>query len=344
VTDEVKVADFNGKYIEMWRVPQEVLKRGIARELRGLMSQNFAEPQRFLGRIKEITATSEESFDLLDLKDGRIIERYSKVLIIESQTAGRVWNYRDVTDRHLAEITSRHLAAIVASSDDAGIRPEFMPFVFDRFRQADASTTRRHGGLGLSIVRQLVELHGGSVRVKSDGLGHGSTFVVSLPLTEVQACPEPESERPHPRIAHTGAPDVEVEIRGVRVLVVDDESAARALLKRILEDCHAIVTTVESSGEAVILLQDGPFDVLVCDIGMPGENGYSLIKRVRSLGTANGGDIPAIALTAYARVEDRVRAIAAGFQMHIAKPIEPVELITMVYRVIRTRPYSTYQL
>jgi CheY-like chemotaxis protein len=125
-------------------------------------------------------------------------------------------------------------------------------------------------------------------------------------------------------------PDVDVEIKGVRVLVVDDEKDACALLKRLLEDCDAIVTTVESADEAVNLLQGGKFDVLVSDIGMPGENGYSLIKRVRSLGAASCGDIPAIALTAYARVEDRVMAIAAGFQMHIAKPVEPIELITMV--------------
>ena len=213
-----------------------------------------------------------------------------------------------------------------------GIKPEFLAFVFDRFRQADASTTRRHGGLGLglSIVRQLVELHGGSVRVKSDGLGHGSSFIISLPLTVVHASPAPEAERHYPRTPLKGVSDVNVEIKGVRVLVVDDEKDARVLLKRLLEDCDAIVTTVESADEAVNLLQGGKFDVLVSDIGMPGENGYSFIKRVRSLGAASCGDIPAIALTAYARVEDRVMAIAAGFQMHIAKPVEPIELITMV--------------
>jgi CheY-like chemotaxis protein len=213
-----------------------------------------------------------------------------------------------------------------------GIKPEFLGFVFDRFRQADASTTRRHGGLGLglSIVRQLVELHGGSVRAKSDGLGHGSSFIMSLPLALLHACPAPEAGRHHPRITLRGVPDVGVDIKGVRVLVVDDEKDSRELLKRLLEDCHAIVTTAESADEAVNLLQAGQFDVLVSDIGMPNENGYSFIKRVRSLGAASCGDIPAIALTAYARVEDRVKAIAGGFQMHIAKPVEPIELITMV--------------
>ena len=213
-----------------------------------------------------------------------------------------------------------------------GIKPEFLAFVFDRFRQADASTTRRHGGLGLglSIVKQLVELHGGSVRVKSDGLGHGSSFIISLPLAVLHAYPAPEAERHHPRMSIKGGPDIGVAIKGVRVLVVDDEKDSRELLKRLLEDCDAMVTTVGSADEAVNLLQSGKFDVLVSDIGMPSENGYSFIKRVRSLGAASCGDIPAIALTAYARVEDRVMAIAAGFQMHIAKPVEPIELITMV--------------
>jgi CheY-like chemotaxis protein len=123
---------------------------------------------------------------------------------------------------------------------------------------------------------------------------------------------------------------VAVEIKGVRVLVVDDERDARALLKRMLEDSQAVVTVAQSADEAIELLRGGKFDVLVSDIGMPGEDGYSLIKRVRSLGAAGGGDIPAIALTAYARGEDRIRAVAAGFQMHIAKPVETVELITMI--------------
>ncbi len=215
-----------------------------------------------------------------------------------------------------------------------GIKVDFLPFVFDRFRQADASTTRRHGGLGLglSIVKQLVELHGGSVRVKSDGPGRGSTFIIDLPFTVLHGYREPETERRHPRLAlkRIGTADVGVDIKGVRVLVVDDETDARSLVQRLLEGCQAVVTAAESAKEAVELLQGRRFDVLVCDIGMPGEDGYSLIKRIRSLGAASGGAIPAIALTAYARVDDRVKAIAAGFQMHIAKPVEPVELITMV--------------
>jgi PAS domain S-box-containing protein len=231
----------------------------------------------------------------------------------------------------LLERINSHLEISVIDTGE-GIKPEFLPYVFDRFRQADASTSRRHGGLGLglSIVKQLVELHGGSVGVKSDGPGLGSTFIVSLPITVVHGDPEPATERRHPRLPPMRMTNVDVEIEGVRVLVVDDEIDARALLKRILEESRAIVTAAESAEEAIELLQAGKFDVLVSDIGMPGEDGYSLIKRVRSLGAAGGGDIPAIALTAYARSEDRIKAVTAGFQMHVAKPVETIELITMI--------------
>jgi PAS domain S-box-containing protein len=233
----------------------------------------------------------------------------------------------------LLERVDSHLEISVIDTGE-GIKPEFLPFVFDRFRQADASTTRRHGGLGLglSIVKQLVELHGGSIRVHSGGPGQGSTFVIALPFAVLHGSPEPETERRHPRLTpkRIGTANVEVNIKGIRVLLVDDEKDARALVTNLLESCRAVVTSAESVNNAVALLQESKFDLLISDIGMPGEDGYSLIKRVRSLGPSAGGDIPAIALTAYARFEDRVRAIAAGFQMHIAKPVEPVELITMV--------------
>ena len=231
----------------------------------------------------------------------------------------------------LLERINSHLEISVIDTGD-GIAPEFLPYVFDRFRQGDASASRRHGGLGLglSIVRQLVELHGGSVGVKSEGPGRGSTFTVSLPLTVVHRYPDPGTGRRYPRQPSLGKMNVDVEIAGVRVLVVDDEMDARALLKRILEDFQAIVTVAESADEAIEFLQAGKFDVLVSDIGMPGEDGYSLIRRIRSLGAASGGDIPAIALTAYARGDDRIKAVAAGFQMHVAKPVEAIELVTMI--------------
>jgi CheY-like chemotaxis protein len=229
------------------------------------------------------------------------------------------------------ERVNSHLEVSIIDSGE-GIPPDFLPFVFDRFRQADASTTRNHGGLGigLAIVKQLVELHGGTVRAKSAGAGKGSTFVVALPLTAVYSEPEPQADRRHPTAA-IAAPSVEAcrSLQGARILVVDDEPDARGLVERLLSDCHATVTTAGSAAEALAKLQSEKFDVLVSDIGMPGEDGYSLIKQVRKLNSP-AASIPALALTAYARSEDRQRAILSGYHLHVAKPVEPSELITMV--------------
>ena len=233
----------------------------------------------------------------------------------------------------LLERVNSHVQISVADTGE-GIPPHFLPHVFDRFSQADASTTRRHGGLGLglSIVKQLVELHGGSARVKSAGLGRGSTFMVTLPLTVVEPDGESEVDRCEPKAVPTVQSPQKpcLELGGVRVLVIDDEPDARALVHRVLEDCRAVVTSSGSGDEVIRLVATKQFDVLVSDIGMPVEDGYSLIRRVRALGSDRGGDIPSIALTAYARSEDRVKAVAVGFLMHLAKPVEPVELVTMV--------------
>lgn len=229
----------------------------------------------------------------------------------------------------LLERVNSHLEISVTDTGE-GIPPEFLPHVFDRFRQADASTTRRHGGLGLglSIVKQLVELHGGEVRVKSAGTGQGTTFTVALPLTVLHAEPE---DRRHPRALSdlTTMPELRLDMAGLCVLVVDDEPDARALVKRLLEERQAKVATAGSVAEAMQLLKAEHFDLLVSDIGMPGEDGYALIRQVRGLTGSGNRNIPAIALTAYARAEDRVRAVAAGFLMHVAKPVEALELLTM---------------
>jgi PAS domain S-box-containing protein len=633
VTDEkMRVTDFNEKYLGMWNIPREILEQGPLSEVGEMASHSFADPQQFLERIEEIAAIGRESFDVLELKDGRILERSSKVLNVEGQVAGRVWSFRDVTERHLAETTSRRLSAIVASSDDAivgkdlnsiitswnsgaerifgftaeemigksimrlipadrreeereilfrirrgeridhfetirlakdgqqlnvsvtispikdssgrvvgaskvarditgrkkseqalkeamrqaesanrdrlqlleserdarsqaeranrvkdeflatlshelrtplnavlgwtnilqrgniggeelkqgletiernariqaqiiedlldmsriisgkvrlevqqtdlsavlnesietfrvaaeaksvrleaimdrfagrisgdpnrlrqvfwnilhnaikftpkggkvqvrlqrvashvevhvsdtgeGIASDFLPYIFDRFQQGDASTTRRHGGLGLglAIVKQLVELHGGNVRVKSDGLGYGAVFTVHLPLVAVYSEPDQESRLPQPAVGEN-KPFPELGLSNVHVLVVDDEIDARNLVKRLLETAGATVSMAASASEALDHISAGRPDVLICDIGMPGEDGYSLIRRLRVLEQRQENGLPAVALTAYARSEDRTKAIRSGFQNHLAKPVEPAELLAVV--------------
>ncbi len=237
------------------------------------------------------------------------------------------------------ERINSHLEVSVADSGE-GISPEFLPQVFDRFQQADASTTRRHGGLGLglAIVKQLVELHGGGVHVGSAGLGQGTTFRVMLPLSVVQTSPEvTASERQHPQAsgACLSIPSDLLNLTGVKVLVVDDEADARALVKRLLEDRSAVVQTAGSVTSAVEMIQAMRPDVLVSDIGMPEEDGYSLIRKVRALAPEQGGNTPAVALTAYARSEDRLKVILAGFQMHLAKPVEAAELLVQVASLAR---------
>jgi len=226
-----------------------------------------------------------------------------------------------------------HLRITVSDNGD-GIRAEFLPHVFDRFRQADPSTTRRHGGLGLglAIVKQLVELHGGSIQAKSTGIGQGATFIVSLPISMPVADqniePEPRQARAISGIEQFSAPTT--LLKGIKVLVVDDEPDARALVKRLLEDCQATVITASSAAEAIEFLKTEPASILVSDIGMPEEDGYALIRKVRALDKQRGITTPALALTAYARSEDRMQAIRNGYQMHIAKPVEPAELTTVV--------------
>lgn len=235
----------------------------------------------------------------------------------------------------ILERVHSHFEVHVVDSGE-GIAPEFLPNVFDRFRQQDASTTRRHGGLGLglAIVKQLVELHGGSIHVESAGLGQGTAVRVMLPITAIRSAADPvETSRRHPQSASSGTPAVSpahLRLAGVKVLVVDDEFDARNLVKRLLEDRDATVRIAGSAEEAFELLQAEPPDVLISDIGMPGEDGYSLIRRVRALPREQGGRTPALALTAYARTEDRQRVILAGFHMHLAKPVEAGELLALV--------------
>jgi PAS domain S-box-containing protein len=226
---------------------------------------------------------------------------------------------------------------IVISDTGEGITPDFLPHVFDRFRQADATSTRRHSGLGigLAIVKQLAELHGGSVRAKSPGPNQGSTFIISLPLSVTHE-DDPEINRAHPKApSASGGMCEEVELNGVHVLVVDDEADARQLIARILTSCHARVSSAASMPEALEFIRSQVPDVLISDLGMPDHDGYDLIRAVRELAPGKGGNVPAAALSAFARSEDRRRAMLAGFQTHLAKPVEPSELIAVVASLAR---------
>jgi PAS domain S-box-containing protein len=220
---------------------------------------------------------------------------------------------------------------IKVSDTGEGIDPEFLPYVFDRFRQADASTTRKKGGLGLglAIVRHLVELHGGTVNADSEGRGRGATFTVTIPVADTQAG-EPEGSRPARAESSPTFADCPQSLAALRVLVVDDEPDTLDFLVAVLKGCGAEVTTASSAAEAFRLMREVKPDVLVSDIGMPDEDGYALIRKVRRLEDDKGGRTPAIALTAYAREADRREAIRAGFQTHMTKPVEPSELVEVI--------------
>jgi signal transduction histidine kinase/ActR/RegA family two-component response regulator len=224
---------------------------------------------------------------------------------------------------------------IKVSDTGQGIRPDFLPFVFDRFRQADASSTRRHGGLGLglAIVRHLVEIHGGTVQVDSAGEGRGATFTIRLPLApqqEREKNRKREIGRPEPNEAGNTHLKTLPSLDGVQVLLVDDDRDSLHLITVMLTEHRAKVQAAASVAEALEVLQWYRPDVLVSDLAMPGEDGYSLISQVRELEAENSRRIPAVALTAFVRVEDRARALSAGFNVFVPKPIEPDELITAI--------------
>jgi signal transduction histidine kinase/ActR/RegA family two-component response regulator len=230
---------------------------------------------------------------------------------------------------------------IEVTDNGEGIDPAFLPLVFDRFRQADPSSTRRHGGLGLglSIVKQLVELHGGAVSATSAGKGRGATFRIILPAMAMANHAEHAPIVRQPALSTFEEPTrtenfPSAELGGVKILVVDDEADARALIERLLHDCNATVATAASAPDAIRALDEHSPDVLISDIGMPGEDGFGLIRRIRAR-SDELASVPAIALTAYARVEDRIKAINAGYQLHLSKPIEPAELLTMVQSLLR---------
>jgi CheY-like chemotaxis protein len=224
-------------------------------------------------------------------------------------------------------------AEISIADTGIGIRPEFLPQLFERFRQDDASTTRRFGGLGLglSIVKSLVELHGGTVGAESPGEGRGTTVTMSLPLDVHRS--DAGSRAPAVQSAATSVPSPAHELAGLTVLVVDGHDDARDLIRRVLEDAAADVVTAASVDDALALVRTERPDVLASDIGMPDADGFELLRRVRALGADRGGLVPAIALTAFAQSGDRARTLRAGFEVHVSKPVDPFELVATVASV-----------
>ncbi|HEY1328757.1 MAG TPA: ATP-binding protein [Casimicrobiaceae bacterium] len=220
---------------------------------------------------------------------------------------------------------------ITVADTGVGIEADFLPHVFDRFRQADGTTTRRQAGLGLglSIAKNLVELHGGTIRAASAGKGCGATFSIMLPVTAVHPVMRAEAPSP-PAPAESDDGPVMPDLSGVRVLAIDDHADGRELIRRVLEDCGAHVVTAGSVDEALALVPRERPDVVVSDIGMPEADGFDLMRRLRAIGL---GDIPAIALTAFARAQDRMRILRAGFRWHLAKPVEPLELCVVVANI-----------
>lgn len=227
-------------------------------------------------------------------------------------------------------------AQVVVSDNGQGINPQFLPVIFDRFRQADGSTTRKHGGLGLglAIAQHLVEMHGGTIKARSEGINKGATFIVQLPLRTAnhsgEAAARLSSSTGNNRSQFDNCSPV---LEGLRILVVEDEDDTRDLILTVLKQCGAEVRGSESAAEAFVAFKEWSPDLLVTDIGLPEEDGFSLLKRVRE-SNQQSGQIPAVALTAYATPEDRDRVLNAGFQMHIAKPVEPEELLTIIANVV----------
>jgi len=235
------------------------------------------------------------------------------------------------------EIRIKHtpgMAEISVTDTGEGIEPEFLPFVFDRFQQADSSVTRRHGGLGLglAITRHLVEMHGGTIEAESEGEGCGARFTVKLPMTSLASQGAPVDLQSDSEM--NDGVDQRPSLVGVKVLGVDDSKDTLELITVVLETCGAHVTTAASVQEALDVFAGWNPDILLCDIGMPEEDGYSLIKTIRGLPAEKGGKTPAIALTGYVRVEDRMRALEAGYQMFVPKPIEAADLCTIVATLV----------
>ena len=273
----------------------------------------------------------------LERRTGELPERFAGDAVRLQQA---IWNllsnaikFTPAGGRVELDVGADETQVIVQVSDTGcGISAEFKPYVFDRFRQLDSSSRRTHGGLGigLAIVRHIVELHGGSVNCESAGTDRGATFTLRLPIRNEAATPLAVAPEVRQAGAMRPSSDEMVDLTGIKVLLVDDEPDARELLTEVLQQCGAIVVATHSADEAVRLIPRERPAVLLSDIGLPGEDGYKLISRVRALSPEDGGKLPAAAITAYARSDDATRALAAGYQRHAPKPIAPTTLAALV--------------
>jgi CheY-like chemotaxis protein len=231
------------------------------------------------------------------------------------------------------------LVRLKVSDTGEGISSDFLPYVFDRFRQAEGSISRRQGGLGLglAVVRHLVELHGGNVSAESSGLGTGSIFKVDLPMAEERRDPARAEERRREVERRKSALGEKVRLDGVHVLLVEDDDDSRKLLGTMLKQHGAEISSAASAKDAFTLFSEKVPDVVVSDIGMPDEDGYELLEKIRALPAEAGGLTPAIALTGYATRKDRERSLSSGYQLHIAKPIEQGELVSAIAGLVKRK-------
>ncbi|HUR20413.1 MAG TPA: PAS domain S-box protein [Vicinamibacterales bacterium] len=292
---------------------------------------------RHLAVAKEITLQLE-----LDAQAGTVWGDPNRLQQVVWNLVSNAIKFTPTGGRVLVKVarTGGHVELTVADNGQ-GIAAGFLPHLFERFRQADSSTTRYHGGLGLglSIVKSLVELHGGSVRASSDGLGKGATFRVEMPAMAANAHSAESPNEPPLRANELAAAAADQpSLHGLAVLVIDDERDTLDLVRRVLEECGARVFVAESAKAGLDLLVREKPDILISDIGMPDEDGYTLIRQVRALKPRQGGKIPAAAVSAFARPEDRTKALRAGYQMHLAKPVDPTELTAVVASLATRKP------
>jgi hypothetical protein len=282
------------------------------------------------------------------VKEIEVIKIFDRDVGLVSGDAGRlqqvVWNLTNNAVKFTPKggkieirLQRNDSQAVLSVTDNGqGIGPDVLPYIFDRFRQGDATSTRGQSGLGLglAIAKQLVEMHGGTIRAESPGEGKGATFVVSLPLAPVRKGTDLPAVRPGPRLrAGAGTIDAPVQLEGIRVLVVDDDADSRRLTKRVLADYGAQLMDAENVTQALQVIDDFNPHVLISDLGMPTEDGFDLIRRVRARGYTFH-DLPAVALTAFARMEDRRRALLAGFQVHLTKPVDATELSAVIATLV----------